>query len=497
MIRLRHLAKDTVIYGLTSAARSLVGLFLIPIYTRMFSPGDYGQIDTLTTVVALLSLVLSLGMDTAVGMYFYDSADDKDRASMVTVAITVRVLLSFAAAFLIALLAPAISWQLFQTYDAVTAVRIAVWSAPINALVGFLINLLRFGRHPARYSILTVTNLLLGVFLSILFVVGLRWGIQGAFAGPLLANVIILPVGLFMNKKSLTCHLSYGWLRKLLQVGLPLVPAAFGGWLIAYSNRYFLLYFASSTDVGLLAVGSKVSAPLVLFTTAFRIAWAPFAFSIQKQPNAKEVYAKTLTYFLTVAGSVAVLVSLFAREALLVFTTPEYVPGYVVAGPVAFQLIADASYYVVSIGLTISKKTKHLAYSVPTAAVGSVIFNLLLTPNLGFFGAALASMLSYTLSALLAYLLAQREYHVPYEAFKIVRLVALCIGVWGLGTLVSTDNLWIAIGIKVVLVGVFVAGLLLLRVIGWREVKLVLDWLRQSARSLKQQSARFFHKEFV
>ena len=34
MIRLRTLVKDTSVYGLVSATRSLVGLLLVPIYTR-------------------------------------------------------------------------------------------------------------------------------------------------------------------------------------------------------------------------------------------------------------------------------------------------------------------------------------------------------------------------------------------------------------------------------------------------------------------------------
>lgn len=478
MIRIRHLAGETAIYGLVSAARSLVGLLLVPIYTRMFLPDDYGRIDTLTAFVAFLTVVLTLGMDTSAALYFYDNDGQQDRATMLTTALTSRVMLSVMAASLIAWLAPEISWQLFQMYDAAMPIRLAVWTAPVSALVGFLIEILRLSRRPWLYTALSVTNLLLGVLLSILFVVVWRWGIAGAFAGPLVANLLVLPAGFLITRDMIARRLSRRWLERLLRVGLPLIPASFAGWLIAYANRYFLLYFDSAAAVGLLAVGNKVSAPLVLFTSAFRIAWGPFAFSVQKQANAREIYAKTLTYFLVGTGFVAVVVGLFAREALLVFTTRDYVDGHVVAGLMAFQLIADSSYYIVSVGLLLAKKTQYLAYSVPIAAAGCIIFNLILVPPLGFLGAALASMLSYSLSALLAYFLSQREYPVPYEALKIVRLIALYFGTWVIGVSIATESVWLTIGLKLLILVGFVAGLFLLRIVGGTEVSLALAWGR-------------------
>ncbi len=474
-----------MIYGMTSAARSLVGLLLVPIYTRAFAVEDYGRIDTLTTMVAFLSLVLTLGMDTAVALYFYDNAGEDDRATMVTTAITTRVLLSSAVAFLITLLAAPLSWLLFQSYDAVIPVRLAVWTAPVNAMVGFLIELLRLNRRPWNYSIVALVNLLVGVSLSIFFVVRQHWGVAGAFAGPLFANLIMLPVGLWITRDLLTVHLSRRWLRDLLHVGLPMIPAAFGGWLLAYANRYFLLYFSSAAAVGLLAVGNKVSAPLVLFTTALRTAWGPFAFSLQKQENARDIYAKTLTYFCTFCFTVAVGVGIFAREALLWFTTPDYVPGHVVAGLMAFQIIADACYYIVSIGITLAKKTRLLAYSVPAAALVSILLNIALIPTLGFFGAALANTLSYVFLTLLTYTLAQRVYPIPYEAAKILRLVLLAAAAWGLGISISLANLWVALGLKGLILLGFSAGLFLLRIVQFAEVNLAITWAQRQWANLR------------
>jgi O-antigen/teichoic acid export membrane protein len=484
MIRLRTLVKDTSVYGLVSATRSLVGLLLVPIYTRVFLPGDYGQIDTLTTLVAFLTLGATLGMDTATALYFYDTAGEEDRGAMITTAVATRVGLSVLVAAIISLFAPALSEFLFRSEAAALTIRIAVWTAPVNAMAGFLIELLRLSRKPWVYAGLSIANLLLGVGLSILFVVCLGWGVNGAFGGLLLAGVLILPAGFWTTRKLLFLRFSRAWLAKLLHIGLPLIPAALGGWLIAYSNRYFLLHYGSAADVGLLAVGNKASALLVLFTSAFQTAWGPFAFSIQKQENARLVYAKTLTYFWIVAGAGVVLVALFAKEMLLVLTTRSYLAGAAVSGLMALQIAADSSYYIVSIGIVLAKRTRLLAYSVPIAAAACVVFNLLLVPRLNYIGAALAAMLAYFTSAVIVYFLSQRAYPVPYETRKVLGIIALCVIAWLAGMATNQLNLWVGIGVKVILLAAFGAALFLLRIVGTDEVNLGFGWTRRRLRMM-------------
>lgn len=479
MIRLRHLAKDSVIYGLTSAARSLVGVLLVPIYTRVFATGDYGVIDTLTTLIAFLTLILTLGMDTSVALFYYDTQQEHERGVMLSTALVTRLLLSTLAALLITGMAPLISQTFFGTASLANAIVLAVWSAPVNALVGFLLELLRLKRNAWHYSALAVSNLLLGVLFSILFVVYWRWGVYGSFAGPLLASVIVLPAAAMASWQLFRPRLSRRWLNELLKVGLPLVPAAFGGWLIAYANRYFLLYYGSSADVGLLAVGNKASAPVALLTSAFLIAWGPFAFSLQNQANANEIVAKTLTYFLTLGGVLTVTVGIFTRELLIIFTTPPYYAGHVAGGLMIFQLLADASYYIVSLGLLLSKQTKVLAYSTPIVATTNLLLNWLLTPRFGFVGAAVTGFLSYAFSATLVYHLAQRRHPIPYESFKVLRLIAWTLACWIAGISLTMDSIWVAVGLKLLVIAGFLIGLFALRIMDGREVNLLIHRLRR------------------
>ena len=46
-------------------------LFLLPIYTHIFTPAEYGAIEMLTVMGSLLTAILGMGMDSAQSMYFF------------------------------------------------------------------------------------------------------------------------------------------------------------------------------------------------------------------------------------------------------------------------------------------------------------------------------------------------------------------------------------------------------------------------------------------
>ena len=65
MSRLKQLGKDSVIYGIDGVLAKGVSFFLLPVYTRIFTPADYGTIEMLTVMSSFLAAILVMGMDSA------------------------------------------------------------------------------------------------------------------------------------------------------------------------------------------------------------------------------------------------------------------------------------------------------------------------------------------------------------------------------------------------------------------------------------------------
>ena len=52
---------------------------LIPVYSRFFSPEEYGIIDLISTTLAFLTIIGMLQMEAAIGRFFYESSDENER----------------------------------------------------------------------------------------------------------------------------------------------------------------------------------------------------------------------------------------------------------------------------------------------------------------------------------------------------------------------------------------------------------------------------------
>ena len=52
-----------------------VSFFTLPIYTRIFSPSDYGTIEMLTVISSFIGAILGMGMDSAQSMYFFKNKE--------------------------------------------------------------------------------------------------------------------------------------------------------------------------------------------------------------------------------------------------------------------------------------------------------------------------------------------------------------------------------------------------------------------------------------
>ena len=88
----RRLIKNTGIIAVGGMATKLVQFLLLPLYTSVLPPTEYGAVDYLNTIALFCVPVASLLMDEALFRFLIDCETEEDRRRAVTA--TVGVLLS-------------------------------------------------------------------------------------------------------------------------------------------------------------------------------------------------------------------------------------------------------------------------------------------------------------------------------------------------------------------------------------------------------------------
>ncbi len=189
---LKGLAKSILIYGVASSIGKFIGLFLVPIYTRIFSPDQYGVIDLISTVVALVSILGMVQLESATSRYYFAVKENEERCIYVSTAFwTIIVLSSFWAVFVLLLAGP-VSVLLFKTDQYRYVILVASLIIPFSNIFSFLTVLMRYINKPVVYTIFVTIQLLSTVGISVWLVVFKRIGIIGVFYGQLLNPYFIL-----------------------------------------------------------------------------------------------------------------------------------------------------------------------------------------------------------------------------------------------------------------------------------------------------------------
>jgi len=478
---IRQLGRDSLFYGILDVASRFVNVFLVPLYTRVLSPADYGVIDLITTLMTVLYALFYLGLDSALIYYYNQSDEPLVRRRVTTNAVTTWLLAVSLGAFAIILWRKPISEL---AVPGITDAELLIWlsavSLPLQAIVSAQALILRVQFAFRRFAFLTVSRILMNVVFSLYLILVLRMGIKGVLLAQIYSQLATGILGFYVMRREFDLSFNYRMAVDMVRYGAPLVLPNFTYWIIQYSERYALLRVTSLYDIGLFAIATRLSSLVTLVSNSIDIAWMPFALSIQKKADAPYVYARALTYYLLVSGLFGTSIALLAREALVVFTQPAYYAAHVLVGPLVASLMLRGAFNIIAIGAFVKKKTSLLGTLGVISALLNILFLTALVPVMGSIGAAFATLLTRVISILMLYLQTRSIYPVPYEWDRVMRMAGVFTIAVFWGVVISKSNFLASFLTKTILIyPSIVIALFLVGVIKRSEVHFVLIRLRR------------------
>lgn len=433
---IRKLFGETLIYGLAGVLTTLTGVILVPIFTRVFSPTDYGVISLITSLMALASIFVVLALDSASHVWYWDTKDRLDRVTTIASWAWCQIVVAASIAGILISIAPTIADRILNEPSATWAIRFAAATLPMMTFTQVLLNWLRMQRRPwptfGYAASLTVSVTLLNLF----FAVMLDMGITGVFLGQFTAYCLGTAVAISILKGWIDPRRFSGTrVRVMLRYGLPLVPAAISFWIVGLLDRYFIEFYSSRAEVGLYQVGYQVAALVGLATGAFQQAWGPFALSIKEELGVQDVYARALLAFVSLGALLCTAVSIFSPEILRLFTTPLYYQAASVIPYLAFSYLMMGLMYIAGLGPSLVKRSGPTGIAITLGAISTVILNFLLTPRLGMQGAAIATLISWAIVPVYVFRRAQQMYAIPYAFRATATIVGVSFALSMLGQL--------------------------------------------------------------
>lgn len=239
-------------------------------------------------------------------------------------------------------------------------------------------------------------------------------------------------------------------LVKLVRYGAPLFFSGFAMWGLNYVDRFLLPNYVSIKEVGIYTLAYQLgSMATQTLTTPI---WTQFQGIVTSEFNGgdKSKYQDAFDFLmialLLVCVPLVIALLVMSQSILLLFAPSGFLEGVYVLPLIALSYVFHmlASCYEVVIGLY--HKQKILTYTSFFILLINFFSNLILIPLWGFVGAALATLLSFFVQFVFAYVLAQRYHYVRFGFKVFIKILAASL-LMGCGlvfaeSVVPTSSLW-------------------------------------------------------
>ena len=392
---IKKLTSNILIYGGTNAVKSLVPFLMLPILTMYISPKEYGELALIETTILFLLPFIMLNINGAINVEFFR----KDNKSEYKQYVVNAIILSFLSFLFISILLFLLKDTIFELINIKQKwIEFLALFTFLRVLTSVILVIFQASQKANYYASFSIFQTIVDFTISYYLIVVLELGIEGRLIGiygsffifSILAIYILYKMDYFKEK------LTLNYTKEILSFGIPLIPHAIGGVILAMSDRYFISYFYDNSEVGLYTVAYQISAVLLLISMSINQAWSPMFFKLMKE-NKHDYINKFIMIlfilFLVSAISVYLLSPLIYDNFIDIKFHDSKVYFFSLLLGFAFQ----SFYFLFTNYLFYYKKTALLSLITFSGASINLILNYILIKQYGVIGVAYATAITWFL----------------------------------------------------------------------------------------------------
>ena len=422
MGKLKTIAKDTAIYGLSSIVGRFLNYLLVPLYTAQLSAasGGYGVITNMYAYVALILVILTFGMETTYFRFTNKSHTDSEVVYSTTL-ISVGSISALFAALVLIFITP-IS-QVMGYGDHPEYVWVMALTVAIDAFLCIPFAHLRQEKKAIKFAALKLLNIVVSILLNVIY---FAW-MDGKDVG--YAFYINLVCTVMLALCLITEYTGFRWvfdrqlLRSMLSYSWPILVLGIAGILNQTADKMLFPYIYKDGDMleqlGIYGACSKIAMIMAMITQAFRFAYEPIVFSGVKDKGQRERYEQAMKYFIIFTLLAFLMVVGYIDILKYIVRNPDYWVGLKVVPVVMAAEIMMGIYFNLSFWYKLIDKTIWGAWFSGIGCVVLLAVNFLFVPKYGFMACAWGGVAGYGVAMVTSYIVGQKYYPLNYPLKEI------------------------------------------------------------------------------
>ncbi|MCC6294009.1 MAG: lipopolysaccharide biosynthesis protein [Bryobacterales bacterium] len=411
-------------YGIPIVIRFITTIAVVPIYTRVLSPADYGVLELLDLTSFIIASLIGSNLGVSVFYYYAAAPDAWGRKRALSTAYWGSFLLT---GLTLAPLAAssALAHSIIGSASYAHALRIAIATVAFSFPAEVGLCCLRAQERVSLYSKLSAARLLAGAGLTLIFLLVAKLGLESILWSSLVITIATAIVTGILNRSSLQAGVSWKLFGKQVRYSWPLGASALATLILDFGDRYILRRYVSLADIGVYGLAYKFGMMINLCSLVFNHYWKPKMFSVVREPGGDSLYTRTYSYYVLVLSTIAVALSTLGLPLIELLVGKEFrVSIGIVPWVAVIYLIRVTGDYLRN-AFYLTQTTFRETHITWLGAICCVAGYLVLIPRFALWGAVAATILSYSAMWIVSCVWAQRTRYFHFE----FRRVGICF-VW-------------------------------------------------------------------
>ncbi|WP_180958520.1 lipopolysaccharide biosynthesis protein [Planococcus sp. Urea-3u-39] len=376
----------------------------IPVFTRLLTTEEYGIVSLYYTWVALFTIILSLNLVVNVGRGKYDFKDDYDNflASL--------TFLSFLL-FLFYLIIFIIFNGFFLEITNLTKLLffLMVFQAYFSFIRQFTLLKLKFDYKYKTASVINILFSLLGLFLSIFFII--NFFEENKYLGQILGSwIVIILLGVFCAVYLLLKRgklFSWRYWKYGLSLSIPLILHNLSNIANAQFDRIAINKYIGDAETGIYSFAYNIGMIVSVLMISLNEAWVPWMYE-KLNNNQFSILLERAKIYRNIFSLLFTLILFISPELIKIMASEEYWAGLYII-PWIFMAYYFQFMYIFEVNVEFFyKKTGLISLGTISSALINIILNIIFVPQYGFIAAAITTVISFFLLFLFHYIITNK-----------------------------------------------------------------------------------------
>lgn len=435
--QIKAIFKDMLKYAPSKICGMLGNAIIVPVYTSLLTPEKYGLYSISIALLSFLCIIFSDWIGLSGLRFFRRHQIMEDLPKYISLLVSM-LFGNLVVMFIVAFLFRDYFYSFFNIKpEYFYSILLLIIPVAVRAL---LFQLLRAQLKSISFTLSTIVNQILTIFLSIFFVKYCNMGAMALLLGmgisiSLVDLLLIYQSGILKSFK--VTKLQLDAILPIFKYGIPIAATSLSSWIITQSNKFIMNNINGFSDVGIVGVAYGLTLPLLMtIFSIIPVAAIPRIINMYEEKiDVRPIISRFTGYYICIAIPIITVLSFYSIDFVQMLSNEKFHAAFKLIPYFAFGTFFMALSDYTTLQYHLANKT-YIDFIIKlTSGIVGVVLNIIMIPLYGLEGAGIATLSANFLYFFLSIIVVLPGLRLMFPWRTMLRLIIAFVPFWGMYTL--------------------------------------------------------------